>query len=375
MLDFNPIQYHTPLYQGLARRGNVELDVLFLTDRGYRPSVDSSFGVTVSWDIDLLSGYSHGLLRTTERPSQSIRGLYNSIRILNSWIKSQEIIVIHGYANPWMLYAIVACRLSGTPYLLRGDSQRDSQASGLRRIVRNALAHAVVSRSSGGLAIGQLNAQFYHRYGAPRITFAPYSVDDQRFGSTPACGRSELLARWGLPDSRPVIMFCGKLYPGKRPLDLASAVRLLSREVTVLFVGDGILADELRASLIPGQGVVTGFLNQSELPSYYHAADIFVLPSEAEKWGLVVNEAMAAGVLPVVSDRVGAAPDLVRDIGEVYTSGNVIGLAEALNRALGRLNPETRDRVRKHVARYSLDRTVDGFEQAALMGWDSSDIC
>ena len=84
---------------------------------------------------------------------------------------------------------------------------------------------------------------------------------------------------------------------------------------------------------------------------------------------------MAAGVLPVVSDRVGAAPDLVRDIGEVYTSGNVIGLAEALNRALGRLNPETRDRVRKHVARYSLDRTVDGFEQAALMGWDSSDIC
>ena len=131
VLDFNPIQYHTPLYQGLARRGNVELDVLFLTDRGYRPSVDSSFGVTVSWDIDLLSGYSHGFLRTTERPSQSIRGLYNSIRILNSWIKSQEIIVIHGYANPWMLYAIVACRLSGTPYLLRGDSQRDSQASGL----------------------------------------------------------------------------------------------------------------------------------------------------------------------------------------------------------------------------------------------------
>jgi len=135
----------------------------------------------------------------------------------------------------------------------------------------------------------------------------------------------------------------------------------------MLFVGDGILAEQIRAALRPGSGVVTGFVNQSELPAYYHAADILVLPSQVEMWGLVINEGMAAGTLPVVSDRVGSAPDLVSGVGEVYPCGDVPGLAAALARALLRVqDPETRSRMREHAARYSLDRTADGFEQAAF---------
>jgi hypothetical protein len=57
VLDFHPIQYHTPLYRLLSTRGNVELDVLYLDDLGLRPAIDPGFGVPVSWDIDLLSGY------------------------------------------------------------------------------------------------------------------------------------------------------------------------------------------------------------------------------------------------------------------------------------------------------------------------------
>ena len=85
----------------------------------------------------------------------------------------------------------------------------------------------------------------------------------------------------------------------------------------MLFVGDGVLAERVQASISPANGVVTGFVNQSDLPIYYHAADILVLPSDEETWGLVVNEAMAAGTLPVVSDKVGCAPDLVDGVGEV----------------------------------------------------------
>ena len=70
-------------------------------------------------------------------------------------------------------------------------------------------------------------------------------------------------------------------------------------------------------------GIVTGFVNQADLPSYYHAADVLVLPSESEPWGLVVNEAMAAGALPVLSDRVGATPDLVSGLGEIYPCGDI----------------------------------------------------
>jgi glycosyltransferase involved in cell wall biosynthesis len=360
VLDFKPIQYHTPLYQRLESRGVVGLDVMYLTDGGYRTAMDRDFGVSIAWDIDLLSGYEHAFL------ARGWAGRLSQTATLGRWLTAHDALVIHGYSNPWMLYAIAACRARGIPYLLRGDSLPDGQSAGLRRALRDVIATAAVSGSAAGLAIGQFNEQFYQRYGARKVIFAPYSVDDGRFACPPATGRSELLARWGLPDARPVVMYCGKMYPGKRPLDLTAAIRLLPFQVNTLFVGDGVLADSVRSALVPGEGVVTGFVNQSELPAYYHAADVIVLPSEVENWGLVLNEAMAAGVLPVVSDRVGAVPDLVDGLGETYPCGDRAALAAALSRALARAGTaSTRDRVKRHVSRYSLDETAAGFEAAA----------
>jgi glycosyltransferase involved in cell wall biosynthesis len=363
ILDFGPIQYHTPLYQRLARRGNVDIDVLFISDRGLRPVTGSEFGVSVAWDIDLLSGYAHHFLGTVDRPATVVRGA----RELARWVPRHDAVVIHGYADRWMLLALAICRITRTPYLLRCDSQPEGLSTGLRRRLRDIGARLAVSGSAAGLSAGLLNADFYRKYGARRIVFAPYSVDDDRFGGPPHSGRAALLARLGLNASQPVVLFCGKLYDWKRPLDLVEAVSLLPGEVTTVFVGDGLLADRVRAGIRPGQGAVTGFVNQSELPDYYHAADILVLPSEVEKWGLVVNEAMAAGTLPVVSDRVGAARDLVSGLGEIYPCGDVPALAAALGRAINRAQePATRQRVREHAARYSLDRTAAGFEEAAM---------
>jgi glycosyltransferase involved in cell wall biosynthesis len=362
VLDFHPIQYHTPLYQALTLRGIVRLSVLYLHDAGHRPIIDPGFGVPVAWNIDLLSGYDHGFMT-----SSGLRTSRSGVRRMISWIKSQDTVIIHGHSNPWMLLAAAICRAANVPYLLRGDSGPTGMSTGIRRVVRDAVARAVVSASAGGLAVGQLNQEFYEKYGAPQITFAPHSVDNDRFARAPAIARAELLARWGLDNERPVLMFCGKLRPAKRPLDLAAAVSRLPQQVTTIFVGDGTLANQVRASLPPGAGVVTGFVNQAELPVYYHAADILVLPSQAEPWGLVINEAMAAGTLPVASDRVGAAPDLVEGFGEVYRCGDVGALTDALSRALDRLkDPRTAAQVRRQVARYSIEATAVGFERAAM---------
>jgi glycosyltransferase involved in cell wall biosynthesis len=363
VVDFHPIQYHTPLYQLMAHRALIDLDVLFVSDRGPWPVLDSGFGVPVSWDIDLFSGYEHRFLAGSGEASP----VWTRTARLGRWISGQDAVVIHGYSHPWMLTAALLCRARRVPYLLRGDSTPHGQAAGLRRRLRDTVAHGVVSASGAGLAIGRLNEEFYRRYGASRIVWAPYSVDDKRFACPAPTSRSELLSRWGLDASRPVVLYCGKLAPHKRPLDLCAAAKALSRAVNVIFVGDGVLADAVRSSLVPGQGAVTGFVNQSELPAYYHAADVIVLPSEVERWGLVINEAMAAGVLPVVSDRVGAAPDLVAGVGEVYPCGDVPALAGALDRALARApDPGTRAKVKGHVARFSLERTAEGFEEAAL---------
>ena len=369
ILDFHPIQYHAPLYQRLASRGRVRLDVLYLRDTGYRPVVDPGFGVPVAWNIDLLSGYEHSFLGGSGRRA----GRLSAMARLARWLRSHEVVVVHGHSDPWMLFAAAACRTMGVPFLLRGSSAPDGLSTGIRSHFRGGIARAVVSSSAGGLALGKLNWAFYEKYGAPRIVFAPHSVDNERFARTHVVGRSELLARWGLDDTAPVIMFCGKLYPGKRPLDLVAAVDALGQKVTIIFVGDGVLADRVRASLPPGRGVVTGFVNQADLPQYYHAADILVLPSDYETWGVVVNEAMAAGTLPVVSDRVGAGPDLVDGIGEVYPCGDVIALTEALRRALGRLaDAEVGDQVRRRVAGYSIDVTAAGFEQGAFGGFGAA---
>jgi glycosyltransferase involved in cell wall biosynthesis len=358
----HPIQYQAPLYQLLTRRARVELDVLFVTDDRHSPLMDPGFGVPVAWDVDLLSGYEHRFLTRSGRHSPAS----SRLAYLARWIPAHDAVVIHGHSEPWMLLAALLCRVRQVPYLLRGESAREGQATGLRRHLRNALARLVVSGSAAGLAIGRLNEEFYRHFGAQQIIWAPYSVDDERFAATPPTSRRELLSRWHLDYRKPVVMFCGKLCARKRPLDLCAAVNALARDVNVVFAGDGELADEVRTRLRRGCGVVTGFINQSELPCYYHMADILVLPSEHEPWGVVVNEAMAAGVIPVVSDRVGAAPDLVAGVGQVYPCGDTARLAEALSRALDLVGkPETGERVRHRVARYNLERTAIGFEMAA----------
>ena len=79
-----------------------------------------------------------------------------------------------------------------------------------------------------------------------------------------------------------------------------------------------------------------GFRNQSELPALYDLCDLFVLPSRFEPWGLVVNEVMNASRPVLVSDHVGAAPDLVTDgeNGFVYPSGDVAALTSRLSQVL-----------------------------------------
>jgi glycosyltransferase involved in cell wall biosynthesis len=363
VLDFHPIQYHAPLYRRLAERGHLDLDVLYLRGHGQRACVDPGFGVPVAWNVDLLSGYDSGFLAPAT--------LGRRVAALARWIRSRDVVVIYGHSDPWMLLGALACVLSRTPYLLRGDAGPAGPGAGARRAARAVVARAVVSASAGGLAVGSRNAAFYRKYGTRPVTFAPHSVDNDRFARDPAERGPDLLSRLGMPPAgRPVIMFCGKLQPYKRPLDLVAAVARLPREVTLLMVGDGPLAGLARDGQRPGQGVVTGFVNQAELPSYYHAADILVLPSAAEPWGLVVNEAMAAGALPVVSDGVGAAPDLVAGLGEIYPAGDVAALAAALARALDRVTGTGADaglakRLRERVDRYGIAATAAGFEQAA----------
>ncbi len=111
-----------------------------------------------------------------------------------------------------------------------------------------------------------------------------------------------------------------------------------------------------------------GFQNQSALSSFYHAADLLVLPSRAEEtWGLVVNEAMLHGLPCIVSTTVGSQPDLVLpgETGEVCVPGDAADLARALATLIARLEDEgLAKRCRDRVAKYSVAEAARGLASA-----------
>ena len=96
----------------------------------------------------------------------------------------------------------------------------------------------------------------------------------------------------------------------------------------------------------------------------YAAADCLVLPSDSETWGLVTNEAMAAGVPCVVSDRVGCAPDLILpgETGELFPAGNCEALGRALIRIRVRLanGKNYSEACRSRASLHSFERATSG---------------
>jgi glycosyltransferase involved in cell wall biosynthesis len=362
VLATHPIQYQAPLYQELARRGAVELDVAFLSSAGATPVHDPGFGVTLAWDIDLLGGYRSTLL--SRRP---LSGKPTWLASASRWLRRQDIVVLHGHSDSDILLAAVACRLLKIPYLLRGDAQAEPSAAGLRRVVRHLVAGAIVRGAAGALPIGQRNADFYRRYGDIPHYLAPYSVDNERFAAMADAARpsrTERLTSLGLDPERSTVIFAGKLVAHKRPLDVVRAIERSGAELNLLLLGDGPLRAEVRGyeRYLPVRCL--GFINQTQMPCWYGTGDILVLPSGHEPWGLVVNEGMACGLIPVVSDAVGSGPDLVQGVGEVFPVGDVDALAAALIR-VARDVPDRRERISARLAGFTIAVTAAGYERAA----------
>lgn len=346
-----------------------------MTDQGARRSRDPEFGVDIQWDVPLLDGYGWTQLRNRSPwpdADHPFRFVHPSVgRVLRR--ERYDALIVHGYAHATEWLAFAGAWGSRTPVLLRGEStllgRRPSWVAMAKRTALGLLLH----RIGGALAIGTLNRQFYRAYGVPedRIFWVPYAVDNARFEAEArrwAPRRTALRAELGISADLPLVLYAGKLIPRKRPLDLLKALALAgTSRAAAVFMGEGEERPRLEAAAarlgLP-RVFITGFVNQTEIGRYYAAADVLVLPSSHEPWGLVLNEGMCFALPLIASDAVGAAPDLVREgeNGFVYPTGNVPALAEALTRVLA--DPARRERMgqrsREIVARFSYDADVEG---------------
>ena len=342
----HPIQYQSPLIRALVS-GGINLHVFYATDSTSRAYFDPGYGREVAWDIPLLDGYEHTVLNQSEPPGSRGRkiALYSAQAEKVLADHTFDAVWIHGWRHPFAVGAWKAARRRGLPIMLRGDTFLGSiNASSLKRVAHRAFYTWRFREPALFLAIGTLNRELFLDYGVPgeRIVLMPHAVDNDFFQkkAAEARPRREVLRKeLGIEPARPVILFCGRLSDQKDPATLIKATGTLASEMTtkpmLLMAGDGPVRAEMEQMArerAPGCVQFLGFRNQTELPALYDLCDVFVLPSQFEPWGLVVNEVMNAAKPVIVSHLVGAAPDLVRpgENGEIFRAGDLCDLRAKL---------------------------------------------
>ena len=342
ILSSHPIQYQAPWFRELSKLAEVEVFFAFQPNPAQQAA---GFGGAFTWDVDLLSGYQHRFLRNRAVSPSANRFSGCDTPEIAEIVRQKrfDAFIVCGWNLKTYWQAVRACRRNGIPVLVRGDSQLATPRSAAIRWAKQAVYPYLLRQFDGFLSVGQRNREYLRHYGVPaeRIFFAPHFVDNDWFRAKAreALPKTNVLqAKWNASSATLVALFVGKFISKKRPLDFLMGVaraREQGVEVLPVFVGSGELEADLRRTAeqqrIPT--IFEGFRNQSELPAYYAASDVLVLPSDAgETWGLVVNEAMACGLPAIVSDAAGCAPDLIEEgvTGFIFPIGNTPALGERL---------------------------------------------
>lgn len=324
IISSHPIQYFTPLYKKISQNSNIELMVYYCSTQGLYTYNDSGFGQDIKWDTPLLDGYQYQFLKNY-RKKENYESMFSFVNLsIIDELRSNkyDAIWINGHNIATNIIAIIAAKIFGIKVLMRSETHLMLQRSWFKRLFRKAVISFLYKLVDGFLAIGTKNKEFYLSLGInpSKVFMTPYSVDNDRFTvkfSREGEKYNEIRNALSLPVGKTVILYLSKLTSRKRPMDLLVAyerLRKTQNNIALVFVGSG--AEEFRLrNYVEIQEIkdvyFCGFQNQTDLPKYFAASDIFVLPSEQEPWGLVVNEAMASALPIIISSDVGSAFDLV----------------------------------------------------------------
>ncbi len=241
-----------------------------------------------------------------------------------------DAVVINSYSAPDAQAALVWCRRRRRTAVVLMESKADDAArSGLREWIKA----SIVRQFDAALAGGSPQVAYLDRLGFPTeyafLTCDAVDNDFFRQGAEAARANPDAVRHLpGLADETPYFLASNRFVARKNLGVLLRAYGTYRRTAErcpaegcpaavpwrLLMLGDGPLRADLEALVARENiGGVTfcGFRQIEELPAYYGLAGAFVHAALVEQWGLVVNEAMAAGLPVLVSERVGSAYDLV----------------------------------------------------------------
>lgn len=255
---------------------------------------------------------------------------WRRLHFLWQMLRAHQAIIVHSYVASSSLFLIACNLLFRKPLGIDADDGEHVPREWLRRVVKRVWLGWLFTRPwCFGISPGfQAHRRLFLAYGMPREhTFTvPMCVENARFTQALRPSRAaERPFRFG---------YLGRLVPHKRVEAIVEAFKLLAPGAATLeIVGEGPLRAQLESAA--GAGVkVLGPRFGAAKAAWLKGLDGLVLFSDYEPWGLVVNEALAAGVPCLVGAKVGCAADLVAGSGggEVVPAGDVEALAEAMAR-------------------------------------------
>jgi glycosyltransferase involved in cell wall biosynthesis len=302
MVYIEPTTYILRLIRELMMKNDWQVNVLFIAQNHSQ-----------QWNLPL-DGITYEMLPT---------GRWKAFRILAGKLQSGLYDVLHlaGWGHSHMLMALLAGKLAKVPVLMETDTPLPFRLSFLKRFTKRLIYPWLFSLTTIFLPGGSRQARYLQHYSVTdnKIRIAYMTVDTTSISThvdaTTVTHRQTLRDIHGIGPQSIIFLYVGRMEPHKGMWDLLQAfsqVTSKSPDCHLMLVGDGSMNKAVATLALDHQGIhYRGRLSGIDLLDAYAISDVFVLPSLFEPWGLVVNEAMAAGLPVIASDRVGCIDDLI----------------------------------------------------------------
>lgn len=324
IITTHPIQYNAPFFKLLADRGVIEIKVFYTWGDGVlKNKYDPGFGKVINWDIPLLEGYQYEFVKNISKNpgSHNFKGIDNPGLLLKIKGWNPDALMVYGWNFKSHLKALRYFK-GKIPIIFRGDSTLLQKRNGIKSLLRKIFLKWVYSHVSYAMYVGTLNKSYYQKFGLKEknLFFGPHAIDNKRFGLNIE-ERRKWRKKLGISENDILLLYAGKIDENKNVAFLARNFTSMKLEgVKLLIAGNGPSEIQLKDEFNGVSNIIfIDFQNQSNMPALYSMADIFILPSLSETWGLAINEAMAAGKAVLVSKNCGAAVDLVTNGINGYT--------------------------------------------------------
>lgn len=241
------------------------------------------------------------------------------------WINQfkPDVINLPGYYEPAMNIVLFYCRLRGIKVVISSDS---TEGDNVNIWWREAIKSFIVSKAHGFFCYGSKSAEYIYKLGMKpkHILVANNSVDNEKVQTVydeALTKRDTSKKNYNLRKYN--FIYVGRLIAFKNLYNMLVAYKPLNNtDWGLIILGDGSEDEKLKQYAeendLNGVRFVEG-QQWFDVPKILALADVFILPSYSEPWGLVVNEAMAAGLPVIVSNKCGSAYDLVLENKNGYT--------------------------------------------------------